>query len=87
MNSDNDKTTYLQARDGKPIEHINKLMEILTPLATFKSYKQYRTIQLDNNNAPSCILLLEGSVSICRNKDGFNQYLRPANIQLGNNLR
>lgn len=71
MNSDNDKTTYLQVREGKPTEHINKLMEILTPLTTFKSYKQYRTIQLDNNNESSCILLIEGSVSVCRNKDGM----------------
>ncbi|MBK5145246.1 helix-turn-helix domain-containing protein [Budviciaceae bacterium BWR-B9] len=71
MNSDNDKTTYLQAREGKPTEHINKLMEVLAPLATFKSYKQYRTIQLTDKSVQLCLLLTEGSASICRHKDGM----------------
>lgn len=55
------------------------------PLATFKSYKQYRNIQLINQSEPLCMLLTEGSATVCRNKDGMvvtNTYA-PAIIGLG----
>ncbi|MCD1124974.1 helix-turn-helix domain-containing protein [Jinshanibacter sp. LJY008] len=71
MSAEHDKTDHLQLFEGKPTEHISKLMEILTPLATFKTYKQYRNIQLSNKNIPLCILLLKGSASVCRQKDSL----------------
>ncbi|AWH88363.1 winged helix-turn-helix transcriptional regulator [Limnobaculum parvum] len=71
MNSDDNKMRYIQIRDNKPQEHIDKLIEILTPLASFKSYKQYRNIQLNNKNEPLCVLLTEGGASVCRHKDGM----------------
>lgn len=72
----------------KPLSDIEKLMHHLTPLANIYETKNRQIINYKNDNYHQCYLLLKGTISIFRVRDGFmlNSESAPFIFGLSNQL-
>ena len=72
----------------KPVEHIINIIEKLKPNANIYETKYRQIINYKSNNSHQCYLLLNGTIAIFRQRDGFmlNSEVAPFIFGLSNQL-
>ncbi|WP_170973609.1 winged helix-turn-helix transcriptional regulator [Citrobacter sp. wls710] len=72
----------------KPVEHIINIIEKLKPNANICETKYRQIINYKSNNSHQCYLLLNGTIAIFRQRDGFmlNSEVAPFIFGLSNQL-
>ncbi|QLR77283.1 helix-turn-helix domain-containing protein [Citrobacter freundii] len=82
------ESSMYQALPIKPVEYIENIIEKLKPKSNIYETKHRQIINYKNNNSHQCYLLLNGTISIFRQRDGFmlNSEVAPFIFGLSNQL-